>query len=203
MAEVAQSALDVLDLRGRTGLDHCAIAAQLGVDEATVVELVPDPIVLLDLACDQVYAEVDLRPLDLPWSYRLETYATNFRQALLRHPEAAILVATRPIVSEASMALAERALAELTGVGFDPAEANRVLLVITSFVLGHVLVEIGVSTEPGRHDPDAVEAFRKNLPADELPLSAEALSEKNDRDAEFALGLKLLIDGLERRVLHR
>ncbi len=197
------TALALLDDWGTTALSHETLAREMGCHPNDIAALVPSELGLLDLACDQVYAEVDLRPVDLPWPRRMEVYANSFREALLRHPNAAILVATRPITSEASMTLAERSLAELTAVGFEPIEANRVLLVIAAFVLGHVLTEIGSETAPGEHDPLEVQAFRSNLPAETLPLIAEALAERSNRNAEFKLGLKLLIDGLERLMLHR
>lgn len=203
LPEIAKTALHLLDVSGLSALAHETIARELECQTSDVADAVPDTLVLLDLACDQVYAEIDLRPLDLPWAQRLELYATSYRQALLRHPNAAILVATRPIVSEASMVVAERALSELMEVGFDVDEANQVLVVISSFVLGHVLVEIGAQTEAGAQDPEKVQRFRKSLSSETLPLAARALAQNNDRDAEFNLGLKLLIDGLERRVLHQ
>jgi hypothetical protein len=202
-AEVAKTALALLDDWGTAALSFDTIALELGCDPSDVADLVGDELHLLDLACDQVYSEVDLRPVDLVWHRRLEIYANSFREALLRHPNAAVLVATRPILSEASMALAERSLNELTSVGFQPVEANRLLIVIASFVLGHVLTEIGGETDPGEHDPAEVDEFRAHLPTDTLPLTAQALAEKNNRNEEFKLGLKLLIDGLERRMLHQ
>ncbi len=199
---VAEAALRLLDAAGVGAVSLTAVASELGCSTDVVRCVASDADGLLDLACDRIYSEVDLRPLDVPWPERLRTYSRSFRQALLRHPRAATLMATRPIVSISSMAVAERALAELTAVGFSPEEANRTLLVIVSFVTGHALTEIGSRhSDLGGHAATEVDSFRRTLPRSELPLSARAASHV-DRDAEFELGMKLIIDGLERKLLH-
>ena len=87
-------------------------------------------------------------------------------------------------------------------MGFEPDEANRILLVIVAFVSGHALIEIGTRYDDiGGHDAEEVESFRTSLPEGELPVASKAVSHV-DRDAEFEVGLKLIIDGLERTMLH-
>lgn len=199
---VAQAALRLLDVGGPEALSIASVASEVGCPAHVVKEHADSVDRLLDLACDLIYAEVDLRPLDAPWPERLRTYARSMRQALLRHPRSAMLMATRPIVSISSMAVAERALAEFTSAGLSPAEANRTLLVIVSFINGHALTEIGARhQELGGHTEQEVDTFRKGLSSSELPLAASAVSHV-DRDAEFELGLKFIIDGLERKLLH-
>ncbi len=202
-SDIARTALELLDDWGTTALSIDTVARELEATEAEIIEIVRQESNLLDLACDQLYSEVDLSPIDCPWAHRLELYASSLRRALLRHPNAAILVATRPIVNEASIAVAERALEELTNEGFGATEANRLLIVIFSYVMGHALIEIGGETGPGEHDVAQVQRFRAELPTERVPIVAKALAENNDRDEEFQLGLKLLVDGLERRLLHR
>lgn len=203
--KVAETALVVLDLVGPESLNLDAVAAEIGVGSQDVSPFVAHQGDLIDLACDQVYAEIDLNPLSTNWPERLRHYARSFRRCLLNHPKAVLPMATRPILSESSMTVAERALTELTAVGFTPEAANRVLIVIVSFVLGHALTEVGPAyqSEIGMSavDTERVKGFRESLPPS-LPISAEALAEENDRDAEFELGLKLIVDGLERQLLH-
>ncbi len=199
---VAEASLRLLDSAGVDAVSLAAVASEVGCPVHIVKGFADSQDALLDLACDRIYAEVDLRPLDAPWPERLRTYARSFRQALLRHPRAATLMATRPIVSISSMAVAERALAEFTGAGLTPPEANRTLLVIVSFVTGHALTEIGSRHhELGGHTEREVDSFRRGLPKAELPVAARAVSHV-DRDAEFELGMKFIIDGLERKLLH-
>lgn len=199
---VAEAALEALDRFGPDGCTIAAVAGRVGCRQSDVEAAAADDAALVDLAIDQVYALIDLRPLGDPWPERLRVYARSFRSALLAHPRAAIVLATRPIVSVASMHVAERALDELTQVGFEPEEAGRILLVIVSFVTGHALTEIGAHVpDIGGHDPEAVDAFRRGLPSEQLPLSAQVVPNV-DRDQEFELGLGLIVGGLERRLLH-
>ncbi len=200
--DVGAAALRLIDAAGPSTLSLEAVASELGVAITNVEAHASGRNELIDLACDHIYAEVDLRPLDVPWPDRMRTYSRSYRQALLRHPRGALLVATRAIVTISSMAVAERALTELLDVGFSPDEANRVLLVIVAFVNGHALNEIGQRNDDlGGHSAAEVASFRSSLPAGELPLASQTVSHV-DRDAEFELGLKLIIDGLERNRLH-
>jgi hypothetical protein len=195
----------LLDLAGPDSLNLEGVAAEIGVRREDIKAFVTHQGDLIDLACDQVYSEIDVNPTSTNWPERLRHYARSFRRCLLSHPKAVLPMATRPILSESSMTVAEKALGELTAVGFSPEAANRVLIVIVSFVLGHALTEVGPAyqSEIGMSEVDTarVKGFRESLP-DSLPISAEALAEDNDRDAEFELGLKLIVDGLERQLLH-
>ncbi len=205
-ADVARAALQLVDDWGLAALTPLSVANELGCTVEAIEERWPDHATLLDLTLDLVYAQVDLQPMDVPWSERLRRYSNSFREALLKHPNTAVPIATRPIVSESSLRLAEQALGQLTDVGFDPIEANRVLLVIVSFIIGHVLTELGTANEidghmEHNHASPLVEQFRKELD-DRTPIAKIVLNESNDRDLEFELGLELLIGGLERRLLH-
>lgn len=198
-AALAGDALHLLDTCGAESMSAESLADEAGLDLSDVHAVLNgvDP---LDLACEAVYAQIKLAPDDRPWPARLRHNARSFRSVLVEHPSAVIPIATRPIVSNESMAIAESAITSLTEVGFDAVEANRVLLVIVNYVIGHSLSEVGVEQQLSHRSE--VRDYRASLPADEMPLTAVALQEMPDRDAEFELGLKLIVDGLERRLLH-
>ncbi len=202
LGSIGRAALRLIDRYGLGDLDPALVAAELdGAELSAAAAAVPIE-TLIDLAVDAVYAEVELEPSAVRWADRISFYARSFRGALLRHPGMAYSVATRPVVSMASIRLAEHALTELTAVGFTPTHANRVLLVIVSFVTGHALTEIGASdARYGGHDPADVADFRRSLSSDEVPLAARSVGDV-DREAEFELGLGLLVGGLERQLLH-
>lgn len=204
--KIGSCSLAMVDAGGPESLTLADVAAALGVSIEDLSPLAQDKGDLLDLACDQIYAKIDIHTKAENWAERFRDYARSFRTALLEHPNALYPMATRPILHESSMKVAERALSELAGVGFDSESANRILIVIVSFVLGHALTEAGPSHQSVRGLPEIddkkIKGFRRSLPTDLLPISAEALAIDNDRDAEFELGLKLIIDGLERQILH-
>ncbi len=200
-SQITQTALSILDEAGVEHLTRAAVAARLRCRSSDLEAHAGDDEALIDLACDAVYAQVTLDPPDRSWPARLREYCRSYRRALLRHPNATPFIAVRPIVHDAALVIAERTLSELTGVGFSAAESNRVLLVIVSFVNGHALTELGeLSGTHGRND-DLVRS-REALEPHRLPVLTEALAAGNDRDAEFELGLELIIGGLERRLLH-
>ena len=193
----------MIDLDGVEALDAATLAARLGCRRDDVNELAPTRTALIDLACDEVYHEVSLAADGQNWSVRLRDYSRSYRHALLRHPRSVPFLSVRPIVHDAGLMVAERTLGELTDVGFSPEEANRVVLVIVGFVNGHVLTQIG-ATDAASHgiDPDVVARARQAVPAERLPILSQVFAADNDRDAEFELGIDLLVGGLERHLLH-
>ncbi|MEZ5376329.1 MAG: TetR/AcrR family transcriptional regulator C-terminal domain-containing protein [Acidimicrobiales bacterium] len=201
--QLARAALELLDLGGPEALDSRTLAGRLGCRHDDVIDLADSRVALIDLACDAVYAKVVLEPDGQSWAERMRDYSRSYRRALLQHPRAVPYLAVRPIQHDAGLNIAERALAELTEVGFSPEEANRVVLVIVSFVNGHVLTEIGVSQADHHEvDVDLVARTRRAAPLHQLPILAQIFATDNDRDAEFELGIDLLVGGLERHLLH-
>lgn len=204
--KVGEISLALIDLHGVEALSLEAVASASGFSVPEIEAFALDQGELIDLACDQIYAEIDLVPTQKAWPDRFRHYSRSFRTALLRHPKALFPMATRPLQHESSMRVAEHALAELTAVGYDTQSANRVLIVIVSFVLGHALTEAGPGQQADQGmapiDDVRLDGFRRNLPSESLPISSQVMAEANDRDAEFELGLKLIVDGLERQLLH-
>lgn len=200
--QLSKVALDALDHGGSEALIAADLAKQLGCRQADVTELADSRNALIDLACDEVYHEVALDAEGQSWSERLRCYSRSYREALLRHPRAVPFIAVRPIQHDAGLRIAERTLAELTEVGFSPEEANRVVLVIVSFVNGHALTEIGSNAETADADLEELVIARSAAPMDQLPILAQIFATDNDRDAEFGLGIDLLVGGLERYLLH-
>jgi hypothetical protein len=116
----------------------------------------------------------------------------------MRHPNVLPAVATRPVMSTSTMGLVEFSLSELTGIGLSAEQAQRVLAVIVSFIMGHVLSEAGARPELGGHSPEAIEAFRSELGRDDFPLVVASLGgAAPDRDAEFDLGVRFLVVGIQ------
>lgn len=172
-----------------------AIAADLGVEAPSLYKHVANKDEILDGLCELVYGQVSITERHDHWSDRLRAYCHAFRTALLDNRHVAPLIATRPVVTEKSMTLVETALGEFAALGFDPEDARQVLNVTVSFVVGHALAEISTSGAEGVDGH--LFRLQDRLPLDAFPLAAESVMTKApDRDAEFALGIDLLIAGV-------
>lgn len=194
---IIDAALELVDTEGLDALSMRKLGRTLGVEAMSLYHHVRDKDELLDLMIDRVYDDIDIVELPDDWPGRLATYCDALRAALTRHPNLMPAVATRPVMSTSTMGLVELALEEFTGIGLDAETAQRVLAVTVSFVIGHVLSEVGSRPELGGHSQSEVRRFRSELGPDEFPLVVGALGGlAPDRDAEFELGVQFLVEGV-------
>jgi len=77
-----------------------------------------------------------------------------FRATLLRHPNAVLLTATRPLASAVGMEPTEAMLASLIRCGMTPAEGVASIDVFSTFVTASVLRQVQLPAGP-EHDPHA------------------------------------------------
>lgn len=196
---VLQAGLELVDREGVGALTMRRLGKELGVEAMSLYGYVVNKQDLLDGVLDCVYDEMPRSvALDGPWKERLRGTACMFREVLLRHPNTVSLVAARPVMSEGSLGLVESALAELRRLGLDTARANQVLTVIVAFTVGHVASQVGDSDRPPAAD---VQAFHHALDRGRFPNVADrAALGTIDREAEFALGLDFIIDGVDQLV---
>jgi AcrR family transcriptional regulator len=198
---VCQAALDLIDRDGVDALSMRRLAADLGVEAMSLYHWVPSKDALLDGVVEELAAEYPSPGLGAgSWRDQLARYLHELRAVLLRHPNAVGLVASRPIMTERTVEVAETALVGLTALGLSDREAGALLHVLHTFVLGHVLGQVGELGAVRGRDFDEIWAFRRSVDAHRYPRFAAGLAGEPDPDTEFALGLTLLLDGLEARV---
>lgn len=200
-AMIVDAALELIDSEGLDALSMRRLGRSIGVEAMSLYHHVSDKGALLDALVERVYADIELGVLPAEWPDRLSVYCGALRRALMRHPNLLPVVATRPVMSTATMGLVEVALTELSSIGMEVEQARRILAVIVSFVMGHVLSEAGARTELGGHSAEEVDGFRSALGADDLPLVVASLgATAPDRDAEFELGIAFVIAGIRSQV---
>jgi AcrR family transcriptional regulator len=196
---VLQAGLQLVDREGVGALTMRRLGKELGVEAMSLYGYVVNKQDLLDGVLDCVYDEMPRSiEIDGPWQERLRATARHFREVLLRHPHTVSLVAARPVMSEGSLCLVESALDDLRRIGLDVTRANQVLTVIVAFTVGHVASEVGDSDRPSAHE---LQAFHHALDRGRFPHVADrAALATLDRNAEFALGLDFIVDGVEQLV---
>ena len=196
---VLQAGLQLVDREGVGALTMRRLGKELGVEAMSLYGYVVNKQDLLDGVLDCVYDEMPRTiGVDGPWQKRLRATAHHFRAVLLRHPNTVSLVAARPVMSEGSLGLVESALGDLREIGLDVTRANQVLTVIVAFTVGHVASEVGDGDRPSAQE---MQAFHHALDRRRFPHVADrAALATIDREAEFALGLDFIVDGVERLV---
>jgi len=192
---VLQAGLRLVDRDGVDALTMRRLGKDLGVEAMSLYGYVANKQDLLEGVLARVYAEMPRTgAAPGPWEQRLRRIAQQFRQVLLRHPNVVGLVAARPVTSEGGLHLVESALAELREAGLDLVSANQALNVAVGFTVGHVANQVG-HLESASSRPEADELDRERF-----PNVTERAALSVDHDAEFDLGLDVIVAGVSRLV---
>lgn len=206
---ILQAAVALIDAEGLQQLSMRRLGRELGVEAMALYRYVPSRSDLLDgvveTVVDELYAdpEVHLLPRN-SWQEYVIRLAHGVRRMALAHPEAFPLVATRPPAAPwvrpplRSLRWIESFLTGLLSQGFSHADAVHAYRAFSSFLLGHLLLELsalGVDTGPVEEEPQSQTDV--DVLAD-YPLLIElspGLSEFHF-DAEFDESLHNLLDRL-------
>ncbi len=150
---VVACAIEFIDESGLPGLTMRRLGERLGVEAMSLYRYVPGREDLLDAVVEQIIDEMkhDDDVLDAPrdgWQDFLMRLAHGVRRIALRHPKCFPLVASRPAEAPwlrpplRSLAWVETFLSGLESEGFDDAAAVSAYRAFTSFLLGHLLLEV-------------------------------------------------------------
>ena len=152
-ARIVGAAVSFIDEFGLPGLSMHRLGSLLGVEAMSLYRYVPGRENLLDAVVETILAELehDDEILAAPrdgWQDFLIRLAHGVRRVALAHPKAFPLVASRPVEAPwlrpplRSMAWVETFLDGLIGEGFSDDAAAGAYRAFTSFLLGHLLLEV-------------------------------------------------------------
>lgn len=166
---IVTQAVDYLDEHGLAGLTMRRLGASLGVEAMALYRYVPSRDDLLDAVVDHLIGQLDEDEdvLDAPkdgWQDFLQRLAHGVRRVALAHPQAFPLIASRPPQAPwlrpplRSLRWVELFLAGLSTEGFSDRAAVDAYRAFTSFLLGHLLLEVVArGTDIGlldQHEPE-------------------------------------------------
>ena len=200
---VLRAAVGLADRDGIEALSMRKLGQELGVDAMALYRHVHGKDDLLDGVAELIVGEIE-RPIATDdWKAALRQQAMAARRVMLRHPWARRVLEERGTSGPASLAHIEAVLATLLGAGFSMDIAHHALHVLDSRIFGfnQALFE---DSGPADLSPEAEAAIVRALagyPAiSELAKAAshEGVLGRCDDDVEFAFGLDLILDGLER-----
>ena len=205
------AAVEFIDRNGLSALTMRRLGASLGVEAMALYRYVPGREQLLDgvveTVIDELYGDPDVHMRAAGgWQDFLQRLAHGVRRIALAHPEVFPLVATRPPEAPwirpplRSLRWVESFLSALTSNGFSDDAAVAAYRAYTSFLLGHLLLEVaqrGVSITP-KDEPEGSPQATVDL--DEYPNvhRLEPLLSEDESAAEFDEALESLLDRLER-----
>jgi AcrR family transcriptional regulator len=191
---IVAGAVALLDSEGAAKLTMRRLAEHLGAGPTTLYWHVRTKDDVLDLALDEIFAEVPL-PDAADWRERLSALATGWRAVMLRHPWSAALL-VRPMLGPHVLTRTEFLQATLVAAGLNGAELTAATYAIAHHVVGAALAETAsrqLADAAAEHA--AAQYLRDN--AEAYPtLAASGHLEEPDWDDAFARGLDYLLDGI-------
>ncbi|MGY1810104.1 TetR/AcrR family transcriptional regulator C-terminal domain-containing protein [Blastococcus sp. SYSU D00669] len=208
---VLGSAVQFIDEHGIDALTMRRLGAYLGVEGMALYRYVTSREQLLDgvveTVVDELYGDPDVHmEAAHGWQDYLQRLAHGVRRIALAHPAVFPLVATRPPAAPwvrpplRSLRWVESFLQAMTSHGFSDDLAVAAYRAYTSFLLGHLLLEISQKGVPisSRDEPNPASEAETDLSAYPSVVRLQALLSEDESAAEFEESLENLLDRLDR-----
>jgi AcrR family transcriptional regulator len=200
---VIAAAIELADEAGITGLTMRALGERLGVEAMTLYYHVGRKDDLVGAMVDVVVAAFELPEAGADWKAELRRSALSAHDVLLRHRWAASLVLSGPAPSPARLRHMNALLGCLRGAGFTADQTDHAYHALDSHIMGFTLWVVGMDLGSSEDLAALAADFLTTLPRDELPHLVEHVEQHMrppdpESPGEFAFGLDLILDGLER-----
>jgi AcrR family transcriptional regulator len=204
---IVRTAVEFIDREGLPGLSMRRLGALLGVEAMSLYRYVPGRENLLDAVVESILEEMldDADVLEQPrdgWQDFLLRLAHGVRRVALAHPRSFPLVASRPTEAPwlrpplRSLRWVEVFLDGLLAEGFSDDAAVAAYRAFTSFLLGHVLLEVaalGADLGPLDVLDDGENRNHKTMDFATVARLGEALAEDHSA-VEFEVALEDLLN---------
>jgi AcrR family transcriptional regulator len=200
---VLHAAVVLADEEGIESLTMRELGLRLGVEAMSLYNHVANKDDILDGMVDLVVSEIDL-PLDaVGWREAMRRRAISAQTVFACHPWASALIDSRTSSGPARLHYFDWVLGTLRRAGFTHEMTARAFSVLDSYIYGFGRQQLNMSVGPDMKPEEIAEAFLQAIPADEYPHLREmvveyAMSAGHDESADFAFGLNLILDGLQR-----
>ena len=196
-----RAALRLADAGGIEALSMRRLGQELGVEAMSLYNHVADREGIVDGIVDLVFAEIDL-PSGADWKRAMRRRAISVREALLRHPWATPLMESRATPGPANLRHHDAVIGSLRGAGFTIEAAAHAFSVINGYIYGFALQQRSLPFQTPTEVATVADLVLEQM-GDAYPHLAEmivkhALRPGYDYAKEFATGLDLILDGVER-----
>jgi AcrR family transcriptional regulator len=201
---VLRAAIALADTGGFESLSMRRLAHALGVEAMSLYNHVANKEDLLDELVDMVFAEIELpSPGGADWRTAMRQRAISAREVLGRHRWAIGLMESRTSPGPANLRSHDAMMGCLREAGFPFRAAVHAASVLDAYVYGFALQESSLPFESAEEHSRVVKAKRQQVPnmADYpylVEVATEMAKQGYDYATEFAFGLDLILDGLER-----
>ncbi|MGH7734667.1 MAG: TetR/AcrR family transcriptional regulator C-terminal domain-containing protein [Gemmatimonadales bacterium] len=203
---VLRGALEFVDANGLAALSMHKLGAELGVRGMSLYSHVASKDALLDGIVEAMTAEAEMPPADgADWRDALRHLAREIRAVILRHPAAAPLLVSRPVMPVRRLEQVDAYRTLLMREGFTEERALDLLRTVFMYAHGYALAEACFTrrAECGPWPGDELSQMRRvtdMVPRDapdHLLRLALLFCVRCDMDEQFSLGIDLMIRRLD------
>ncbi|WP_282782751.1 MULTISPECIES: TetR/AcrR family transcriptional regulator C-terminal domain-containing protein [unclassified Nocardia] len=187
---IREAALTLVDRDGLGELSMRKLAAELGVQAASLYGHYPTKDDLLDDIARGLMSRVDTSAFDTgDWRHGLMEWARSYRAALVAHPNFVPYLASGPGQREENLRAADAVHGGLVGAGWPPREATMIGAATRYLVMGSTVGSFS------RGFVDDVRVYRDRYPHLEQAHLLRARADEIDSES-FELALRAFVDGL-------
>ena len=210
---ILRAAIEFIDEQGLHALTMRRLGSFLGVEAMALYRYVPSREDLLDGVVDTVLEALHHDPevhlhAKHGWQNYLQRLAHGIRRIALEHPAVFPLMATRPPAAPwirpplRSLRWLESFFSVMADAGFSDEDAVIAYRAYTTFLLGHLLLEVshGTGALPGEDDESDAQADQAgDVGLEDYPhlRRLEALLDQDETVREFEEALESLLDRLQ------
>src|SRR5918999_3766217 len=200
---VLDAAIGLADREGIGALTMRRLAQELGVEAMTLYYYVANKDAILNGIAEIVMGEIELPSPGEEWRAALRKTALSAYDILTRHPWAANLILAVAEVTPARLRYMDGILGTLRQAGFSESQTDHGYHALESHIMGFALWEVSMALGSADDLKALAAGFLEHLPVDEYPWVAEHVHQhlkprRANDEGEFAFGLDLILDGLER-----
>lgn len=201
---VLRTAVALADEAGTGTPSMRRLAERLGVESMSLYHYFRNKEVILNGMLDLVFGEIELPAVDVDWRTAMRRRAISMRGVLIHHPWAISLMDTQKNPGHATLRHHNAVIGVLRSGGFSIVGAAHAISVLDSYIYGFTLQELSLPFTSSVDLDDIAGSILKQIPRDEFPHLTEMIVDRALKSSyayteEFAVGLDLILDGLQRQ----
>ncbi len=198
---ILRAAIKLADRYGLEALSMRKLATTLRVEAMSLYNHIANKDELLDGMVDVAIGEITWPARGGDWKAAMRARATSALVVMTAHPWAPLLVVSRINVGPNMLGYIDATLGTLREAGFSWFETDRAWNAIDNYVYGFTLQQQNFPVNPEEY-ASAAASYLPMLPADMYPymheITVRVAEGSHDGTLDFAFGLELILDGLER-----
>jgi AcrR family transcriptional regulator len=200
---VLKAAVALADSGGLEALTMRRLGEDLGVEAMSLYKHVANKDDLLDGMVDLVFAEIHLPEPDGEWRTAMRERAVSARAALVGHPWATPMMQSRTAPGPATLHHHDTVIGTLRAAGFSVDLAAHAFSALDAYIYGFALQQRALPFDTLEQAQEVGRQMFARMPPGTYPHLTELTLEHilqpgYDYGDEFAYGLDLVLDGLDR-----